>query len=387
MVSVVGAYVRSLVYNVVPGVLFPLIIHTISYCILISGESFISLTLMPSHFTEHFEDIWNHTKIHVPKTQICTKCGKKFVKKRSLEKHQAAMCSSGVLMCWICRIRFENLADLDEHFGQTHRIHCNICYKSFSVPWNMVRHKRIHLKLHSFCCTKSGRKYKRQKNFSGHLAAHSRLVGTKRLGTESPSFDVGDFSTVSSVTYDSDAEICAQLCSMTGEWKRTCHKQEGEVMSDSTAKEANDEHRVNILESTFANDNSEGGNPRRTICSRLVCRKSGVASHKIIHTDVQPFSCCICKKQFRLKGGLKQHMISHSRIKPYICGICGRRFKKGAYVLKHIRSRHCHAEYFPCGLCKIVLVGIENLSRHWRSHAFSYKDVNVHLRKENYSNV
>ena len=65
------------------------------------------------------------------------------------------------------------------------------------------------------------------------------------------------------------------------------------------------------------------------ICGKEFTHKSGLNSHKKIHTDdgSRPFECDKCDSKFRTAARLKSHALVHSTDRPYYCEICFKNFK------------------------------------------------------------
>ena len=104
-----------------------------------------------------------------------------------------------------------------------------------------------------------------------------------------------------------------------------------------------------------------------TICDKTFKRRSSLATHKFIHTDLKPHVCSICSKRFLRKSDLKKHGLMHSGRKPYQCEKCGRRFSQSSNMLTHLR-RHMGIRPFDCSICGRSFFRKVDLKRHEGRH-------------------
>lgn len=104
-----------------------------------------------------------------------------------------------------------------------------------------------------------------------------------------------------------------------------------------------------------------------TICGKSFKRRSSLATHKFIHTDLKPHVCGECNKRFLRKSDLKKHSLMHSGKKPYECKECGRRFSQSSNMLTHLR-RHMGIRPFECKICTRSFFRKVDLKRHEGRH-------------------
>lgn len=104
-----------------------------------------------------------------------------------------------------------------------------------------------------------------------------------------------------------------------------------------------------------------------TICEKSFKRRSSLATHKFIHTDLKPHVCVECNKRFLRKSDLKKHGLMHSGKKPYECEKCGRRFSQSSNMLTHLR-RHMGIRPFECKICARSFFRKVDLKRHEGRH-------------------
>lgn len=104
-----------------------------------------------------------------------------------------------------------------------------------------------------------------------------------------------------------------------------------------------------------------------TVCEKSFKRRSSLATHKFIHTDLKPHVCSECNKRFLRKSDLKKHGLMHSGKKPYQCEKCGRRFSQSSNMLTHLR-RHMGIRPFECNICARSFFRKVDLKRHEGRH-------------------
>ena len=104
-----------------------------------------------------------------------------------------------------------------------------------------------------------------------------------------------------------------------------------------------------------------------TICDKSFKRRSSLATHKFIHTDLKPHVCVECNKRFLRKSDLKKHGLMHSGKKPYECEKCGRKFSQSSNMLTHLR-RHMGIRPFECKICTRSFFRKVDLKRHEGRH-------------------
>ena len=61
--------------------------------------------------------------------------------------------------------------------------------------------------------------------------------------------------------------------------------------------------------------------------------------HIRTHTDILPYKCDHCSKEFREKGSLERHVRTHTGEKPYKCKHCGRTFAEHGTLNRHLRAK------------------------------------------------
>ena len=69
--------------------------------------------------------------------------------------------------------------------------------------------------------------------------------------------------------------------------------------------------------------------------------KRTLRQHMLKHSNLNSFTCDVCKAQFKRAKAFKEHLISqHTNIKAYKCSWCEKTFANGANFRKHQKEHH-----------------------------------------------
>ncbi|KAI8586362.1 hypothetical protein BDZ88DRAFT_387648, partial [Geranomyces variabilis] len=72
-------------------------------------------------------------------------------------------------------------------------------------------------------------------------------------------------------------------------------------------------------------------------CNKVFTRRFNLQSHRLVHSDLRPFTCDVCDATFRRKFDLRRHMRSlHADgTKPFVCELCGLGFTRSDTLRRH----------------------------------------------------
>lgn len=90
-------------------------------------------------------------------------------------------------------------------------------------------------------------------------------------------------------------------------------------------------------------------------------------TQKTGETADRPYTCSICKKNFRIKSILTRHMKTHTGEKPYGCSVCGKSFIQRSYLQTHMNS-HSGQKPYTCSFCGRGFTQVGNMNAHIRIH-------------------
>lgn len=107
-------------------------------------------------------------------------------------------------------------------------------------------------------------------------------------------------------------------------------------------------------------------------CSFVVRRrnkdqlKQGIKSHSETHSEVKPWLCEYCSKQFRQRHHWVSHMNTHQGVFPYECVPCTKRYPSRELLSQHFRkgSQHKGAAASVAELFDTLAKVHENLINH-----------------------
>lgn len=104
-----------------------------------------------------------------------------------------------------------------------------------------------------------------------------------------------------------------------------------------------------------------------TICNQAFSQKVNLTSHTRTHTGTRPFACNICGSRFSLKGTLTTHIRTHTGERPFPCTICQKRFSRKTSLKMHMRT-HTGEKPFHCTVCGKRFTQKGSLTTHMRLH-------------------
>ncbi|XP_053567562.1 oocyte zinc finger protein XlCOF7.1-like isoform X2 [Bombina bombina] len=220
---------------------------------------------------------------------LCSECGKCFLKKSHLLKHLQIHTGEKPLSCSICGECFNHKKNLVAH----EKIHtgekgflCSDCGKCFTQKSHLIDHHRIHTGEKAFSCSGCGKCFTQKSNLIKHQKIHTGEKG---------------FS-----------------CSDCGK----CFTQKANLVKHK---------KIHTGEKGFLCSD----------CGKCFTQKSDLIRHQKIHTGEREFSCSDCGKCFTRKSHLIDHKKIHTGEKAFSCSDCGKYFTRKSHLMSHHKT-HIH---------------------------------------------
>lgn len=219
--------------------------------------------------------------------------------------------------CPICHKSFATGENFDKHY-QTHttshstpQFKCELCKKSFSSKFKLVRHALIHSDKKPFSCTVCDRTFHRKDHLKNHIKVHSP---TKKL-------------------YECN--------------KPDCNKQYTSMLS---------------YKKHLAVHAADEGNLTCQICYANFENKDGILYHLKIHAgsrtiknpNEKKYLCDYCERRFFTKKDVRRHLVVHTGMRDFLCQFCPQRFGRKDHLVRHIKKSH-HRQYSEEALTQIKL--------------------------------
>ncbi|KAK7789017.1 hypothetical protein R5R35_009971 [Gryllus longicercus] len=103
-------------------------------------------------------------------------------------------------------------------------------------------------------------------------------------------------------------------------------------------------------------------------CNKSFRTKSALKVHSVKHTGYRPYNCEQCNKSFAEKCSLEEHNRIHSGEKPFRCDFCERSFTRKKDLVIHLKT-HTGDKPYKCSQCPKSFAVKSRLERHFMIHS------------------
>ncbi|XP_071065703.1 zinc finger protein 350-like isoform X2 [Dasypus novemcinctus] len=259
----------------------------------------------------------NHSQLITHQTEKgkkhheCMECGKAFVRKSLLTKHQRTHTRKKLHRCNICEETFSRKFQLNAHL-RTHRrekpYKCIKCGKAFSKKAELTMHQQTERGVKPHGCSECGKAFSRKSQLIAHQKIHT---GEKPY-----------ICSHCGKGFIQKGNLLIHQRIHTGEKPYGCNEC-GKAFSHKSRLIAH--QRFHTGESPYVCNE----------CGKACSQKSNLISHQRTHTGEKPYECSECGKGYSTKSILSRHQRIHTGEKPYGCSDCGKAFSRKSCLIKH----------------------------------------------------
>lgn len=278
---------------------------------------------------------------------------------------------------------------------------CNICNKTLTQKYHLVRHKLIHMgDQKPYKCTICDRTFARRENLKHHLLVHkkhtTRLVG---LGINN---SVDEFPTSTQAPSTSMQNNCAPKVVKRRFEPRTFDTIRDQLLlkfklyaikyrqETSNAIYFHDfyEKCFNFMGNLFMknieslsmdtfSDPTSQPQPTQTLSLEMPPiaddEQTAEASVEGSEYNARKMECNICQAVFPSVSHLKRHIVQHTGEKPHHCELCGRDFTRAEHKKRHMMAIHMNQQMYECEICCKRFSRSDHMVAHFRIYHVGIK--------------
>ncbi|CAG0881135.1 unnamed protein product [Darwinula stevensoni] len=304
----------------------------------------------------------------------CGICGNTFSTRRAILIHKVLHSKRKPYLCPICWESFPIPASLRFHMKTIHSPNgsfaCNICGKLFMKKELMLKHQALHSVLpleQKFI--HDGKYVKVSRTIPRCISEKQSIHPAGRMSVAEPDVEIKDDQQLSTTCKAKPSQYSVKD-SAQGEAVEVNTGIHGSMVQSTKIAPFEDDYihvRDESLPLKYLSveyNYSENYDPAAEGVHRVHTKRKNV--RRLPKEDLQPVYCRLCGKTFATEAYLRRHAMIHSDEAPFVCEACGKRFKRKEGLERHMVTHNPVEKRHLCEICGSGFMLLPYLSSHMR---------------------